>query len=48
MKQITKFKRLLSGVLSPVMPIIATPIVSTYTEKSEEHFTYSTDDYTVT
>ena len=48
MKQITKFKRLLSGVLSAVMAISATPIVSAYAEKSEEHFTYSTDDYTVT
>lgn len=42
------FKRMLSGMLSVAIALSATPIVSAYAEKSEEHFTYSTDDYTVT
>lgn len=42
------FKRMLSGVLSAVIALSATPIVSAYAEKGEEYFTYCTDDYTVT
>ncbi len=34
MKQITKFKRLFSGVLSAVMAVSAIPIVSAHAEES--------------
>ena len=34
------FKSMLSGMLSAVIALSATPIVSAYAEKSEEHFTY--------
>ena len=41
MKQITKFKRLLSGVLSAVMTVSAVPIVSVHAEESTEPYPYT-------
>lgn len=41
MKQITKFKRLLSGVLSAVMTVSAVPIVSANAEESTEQYPYT-------
>lgn len=41
MKQITKFKRLLSGVLSAVMAFSAVPIVSANAEESTEPYPYT-------
>ncbi|MBO5017149.1 MAG: DUF4474 domain-containing protein [Bacteroidaceae bacterium] len=41
MKQITKFKRLLSGVLSAVMTVSAIPIVSAHAEESIEPYPYT-------
>ena len=53
MKQITKFKRLLSGVLSAVMTVSAVPIVSAYADESTEPYPYtmfaaSSDDGAIT
>lgn len=41
MKQITKFKRLLSGVLSAVMAVSSVPIVSAHAEESLELYPYT-------
>jgi hypothetical protein len=41
MKRITKFKRLLSGVLSVVMAVSAVPIVSVNAEESIEPYPYT-------
>lgn len=41
MKQISKFKRLLSGVLSMVMAVSAVPIVSTNAQESTEPYPYT-------
>lgn len=41
MKQITKFKRLISGVLSAVMAVSAVPIVSVNAEESSEPYPYT-------
>lgn len=41
MKQFTKFKRLLSGVLSIVMAVSAVPIVSAHAEESPEPYPYT-------
>ena len=41
MKRITKFKRLLSGVLSVVMTVSAIPIVSVNAEESTEPYPYT-------
>lgn len=41
MKQTTKFKRLLSGVLSAVMAISTVPIVSVHAEESTEPYPYT-------
>lgn len=53
MKQITKFKRLLSGVLSAVMTVSAIPIVSANADESTELYPYtmfasSSDDGAIT
>lgn len=53
MKQITKFKRLLSGVLSAVMTVSAVPIVSAHADESTEPYPYtmfaaSSDDGAIT
>ena len=53
MKQITKFKRLLSGVLSAVMTVSAIPIVSAHADESTEPYPYtmfaaSSDDGAIT
>lgn len=41
MKQITRFKRLLSGVLSAVMAVSVVPIVSAHAEESTEPYPYT-------
>lgn len=41
MKQITKFKRFLSGVLSMVMAVSAVPIVSVHAEESTDPYPYT-------
>lgn len=46
MKQITKFKRLLSGVLSAVMTVSAVPIVSAHADESTEPYPYTISDVT--
>ncbi|WP_264468276.1 hypothetical protein [Ruminococcus sp. 210702-SL.1.03] len=40
MKKTTKFKRILSGVLSAVMTISAIPIVSVHADESTEPYPY--------
>ena len=53
MKKATKFKRILSGVLSAVMAVSAVPIVSAQAEESSEPYPYtmfaaSSDDGAIT
>ena len=41
MKKATKFKRILSGVLSAIMTVSAVPIVSAHAEESTEPYPYT-------
>ena len=45
MKKATKFKRILSGVLSAVMAVSAVPIVSAQAEESIEPYPYTKENY---